>query len=170
MNAVRALAVASVVMIVLAACGGDDDEPAADTTAPAGTTTEVTFVETTSTDSPPTTELPTTTVDLATALADRTFLSTAVEGYQLVEGSQIMLTFQADRIGASAGCNQMSSTWSLDGELLVVPDMATTQMACEDGPGHVACSGVDVRPYRGHRRRRPHAHRGGRRSHVDRQP
>ena len=70
-------------------------------------------------------------MDLATALAGRTFVSTAVEGYQLVDGTGIELTFDGSNIGAAAGCNQMGSTWSLEGDVLVVPPPAMTAMACE---------------------------------------
>ena len=82
------------------------------------------------TDAAEATEAPSTTVDLATGLADRTFLSTEVEGYELVDGTQIELTFDGPNIAASGGCNRMSSTWSLDGNVLVVADMAMTAMAC----------------------------------------
>ncbi len=70
-------------------------------------------------------------MDLATALAGRTFVSTAVEGYQLVDGTEIALTFDGSNIGAAGGCNQMGSTWSLEGAVLVVPEPAMTAMACE---------------------------------------
>ena len=78
-----------------------------------------------------TTAAPTTTVDLAAAIDGRTFLSTGVEGYQLVDGSQIQLTFDGTTIAAAGGCNQISSSWSLDGGVLVVAQPAMTMMACE---------------------------------------
>jgi len=55
----------------------------------------------------------------------------AVSGFELVAGTQIRLTFTGDQIGASGGCNQLNSTWSLDGDVLVVGEMASTKMACE---------------------------------------
>ena len=58
-------------------------------------------------------------------------MSTSVEGYTLVEGTQILLTFDATTLGANAGCNQMSGSWSLEDDVLVVPPMAMTQMACD---------------------------------------
>lgn len=65
-------------------------------------------------------------------LVGHEFVSTDVSGHQLVEGSEIRLTFEGDRLGASAGCNQLSGMWSLDGDVLVVPEnMAMTEMACE---------------------------------------
>jgi len=69
---------------------------------------------------------------LASELDGRTFVSTAVEGYELVEGTQVELTFDGDRLGFSAGCNSGGGTWSVDGDVLVVPaGMAMTEMACE---------------------------------------
>ena len=46
-------------------------------------------------------------------------------------GREIELTFDGANIGAVAGCNQMGSTWSLEGDVLVVPEPAMTAMACE---------------------------------------
>lgn len=136
MNVRGSLAVAAVVALGLAACG-DDDEPAAEpSTAPSGSadtdTTDGTASPDTTAESAPTTEAATTTtVDLATELGDRTYLSTAVEGYQLVDGTQIQLTFDGANIGASGGCNQLASTWSLESDVLVVSQPAMTMMACE---------------------------------------
>jgi heat shock protein HslJ len=60
------------------------------------------------------------------------YLSTDVAGHELVDGTQIRLTFDADRVGAHAGCNQLGGTWSVDGDVLVVPDeMVMTEMACD---------------------------------------
>jgi heat shock protein HslJ len=68
----------------------------------------------------------------ADALVGRTFLATDSEGTQLVEGSQVRLTFEATRIGASAGCNQMSAEYELTHGVLHVGQMAMTEMACEE--------------------------------------
>jgi heat shock protein HslJ len=129
----RPLAIlAAAAVLILAACGDDGPDartPTAATTAP--DTASGGTAGTSVTSSPAaTTEAPTTTVDLATALEGRTFVSTAVEGYQLVEGTQVQLTFEAGNIGANAGCNQLSSGYALEGDVLVVDAMAMTQMAC----------------------------------------
>ena len=59
-------------------------------------------------------------------------MSTEVTGHDLVAGSEIRLTFAGANLGANAGCNQLRGTWSLEGDVLVVPEnMAMTQMACE---------------------------------------
>jgi heat shock protein HslJ len=68
----------------------------------------------------------------ADALAGRMFLATESEGTKLVEGSQVRLTFEVTRIGASAGCNQMSGEYGLTDGVLRVGQMAMTEMACEE--------------------------------------
>ena len=71
----------------------------------------------------------------------RTFLSTSVtengQPKPLVAGTRITLNFMTDghRLGAQAGCNQMSGPASFEGGRLVVGDMATTEMGC-DPPRH----------------------------------
>ena len=137
MNVRRALALVALVAIPLASCG--DDEPETGGTSSAGTRSDSEATTggaadssgagdpTTSTS---TTAAPTTTVDLATSLDGRTFLSTGVEGYQLVEGAQIQLTFDGTNLAAAGGCNQIGATWSLEGAVLVVAQPAMTAMAC----------------------------------------
>ena len=63
----------------------------------------------------PTTTLPSTTVapDPATVLQGGTFVSTAVEGFTLVDGTTITLTFDGTNLGANAGCNQLGSSWTV---------------------------------------------------------
>ena len=80
---------------------------------------------------PPPAPATTAAPDLGAALAGRTFLSDAVEGFTLVDGTQVSLTFDGSNIGAVAGCNQLSSTWTVEGDVLVVAPMAQTEMACE---------------------------------------
>lgn len=41
------------------------------------------------------------------------------------------LGFMADRISASAGCNGMGGSWSMDGDTLVGGPYASTMMFCE---------------------------------------
>jgi heat shock protein HslJ len=69
-------------------------------------------------------------------LAGRSFESTAVSGWQLVEGSVIAVRFKRDgEITARAACNHLSGDFSLDGETLVVREMTQTNMGC-DPPRH----------------------------------
>ncbi|HEU4841352.1 MAG TPA: META domain-containing protein, partial [Ilumatobacteraceae bacterium] len=121
--------------VLATACGDDEpDEPAATDAPDASAASDVTTAPapTDAATTAPTTEATTTTtVDLAAGLLGHTFLSTSVEGFTLVPGTRITLTFDGDLVAASAGCNNLSSTWTLEGDVLVVPDMATTEMACE---------------------------------------
>lgn len=64
-------------------------------------------------------------------LDGRTFLSIAIDGHALVANSQIRLTFHGDQIGAAAGCNSMGGTYQLDGNVLHVGQLGTTDMACD---------------------------------------
>ncbi len=69
-------------------------------------------------------------------LQGRTFLSVAVtdngEPRPLVAGSQIRVTFSADTVTATAGCNTLGGAAALEDGVLVVPEpLSTTEMACE---------------------------------------
>lgn len=48
-----------------------------------------------------------------------------------VPGTEIRLNFEDGQLGASAGCNSMSGRHAIDGAVLVVEELATTEMACE---------------------------------------
>jgi len=65
------------------------------------------------------------------ALDGRTFLSTKVQGHDLVAGSTIRLTFKDGRIGINAGCNQMSGSSAVVDGHLKIGQMMTTEMGCE---------------------------------------
>lgn len=64
-------------------------------------------------------------------LEGRTFLSTASDGRALVAGTRVRISFQGGQIGASGGCNAMSGPYAVDGDHLVVRQLAGTEMACE---------------------------------------
>jgi heat shock protein HslJ len=65
-------------------------------------------------------------------LADRTFVSTDVRGHDLVEDTSVTLSFESDRVSASAGCNTFSGAASWDDGTLSLGDdeLAATMMAC----------------------------------------
>ena len=66
-------------------------------------------------------------------LAGSTYTSTEVRGHDLVEGSQVTLTFADGRISANAGCNTMNGAATWEGETLEVEDpLASTMMGCEE--------------------------------------
>src|SRR5215207_9987164 len=128
MRTPRVAALALVTSVALLACGDDDSSestaaPAAASSAPTPTTTAA----------PTTTARATTTTvaSIADALRGRTFVSTAVEGFTLVPDTQVTLTFDGDDLTAQGGCNTLGGTWSVEGDVLVVPPMMSTAMACE---------------------------------------
>ena len=65
-------------------------------------------------------------------LDGREFVSSEVEGYDLVAGSEIRLTFDGGEIGIQAGCNNMGGTYTLSNGELVADQLAMTEMACEE--------------------------------------
>ena len=115
MRITRALPAAAVAVTVLLAagalggCGGDDDD---DGTGGTGATTAA-------------------PVDLD----GRTFLSHTVSvggrDRPLVAGTRITLTFDDGTVGASAGCNSMSGDYTLDGDVLRVGQIGSTEMGCD---------------------------------------
>ena len=69
----------------------------------------------------------------ASDLNGSTFTSTEVDGYELVDGSEITLTFDTDSLSAQAGCNRMSAPYTLEEDLLAWSgEVAATRMACAD--------------------------------------
>lgn len=65
-------------------------------------------------------------------LEGRSFTSTEVRGHDLVEGSTVTLSFDADNLAARAGCNTIVGTVSTaDDTLTFDSQAASTMMACE---------------------------------------
>jgi heat shock protein HslJ len=54
------------------------------------------------------------------------------EPLQPVKGTSLTVRFDSEQLAASAGCNSMFGAVSLDGEVLAVQALASTQMACDD--------------------------------------
>ena len=65
-------------------------------------------------------------------LDNREFVSTSVDGYDLVEGTEITLGFEVDSIAATAGCNTLTGSFALDENALSVGTMGMTMMACDE--------------------------------------
>jgi heat shock protein HslJ len=65
-------------------------------------------------------------------LDGKTYLAQSATGYTIVEGSTITLRFEGNRLGASAGCNQMSGEYEIVDGLIKVGPMITTEMACDE--------------------------------------
>lgn len=72
--------------------------------------------------------------DIAKRLSDRSFLSVPGTGFgaeqNIAGGHRLTLEFQGDRISAHAGCNTMSGSFSIEGDVLHVPLLAQTMKAC----------------------------------------
>ena len=68
----------------------------------------------------------------AADLDGRTFVSTGTEGFTLVPGTQVTLTFEDGNVSAGAGCNSMSGAYDVDDGTLEVEDMASTLIGCPD--------------------------------------
>jgi heat shock protein HslJ len=66
------------------------------------------------------------------SLDGRTYLSTAVEGADLVPNSQVRLSFADGSLNANAGCNHLGGAYTIDGDRLRTAQMSTTEMACEE--------------------------------------
>jgi heat shock protein HslJ len=65
------------------------------------------------------------------SLDGRTFLSTGVTGHSLVPGSTVRLQFEAGRVGAGTGCNQVSGPYTIVDGKLTLGQVAMTAMGCE---------------------------------------
>ena len=115
----RMLAVPLLVLAltVLAACGSDSGGSDADKSG-----------------SPTTAEVTTTTskAQAATGLDGMSFVSDSVTGYTLVKGTQLLFTFDGKNLAVNAGCNNMSSSYTLADDILKwTHQPAATMMACE---------------------------------------
>jgi heat shock protein HslJ len=93
----------AVVVLTLGACGDDDDDADA-SAAP---------------------------IDAAT-LEGRTFVSTEVEGEAPVDGAEVTLTFERQRLSARAGCNTLFGGFEIDAGALIADQLAQTHMGCDD--------------------------------------
>lgn len=68
---------------------------------------------------------------LAASLEPRTFVSESVEGWTLVSGTEVRISFVAGELRASAGCNSISGPYSLEGDRLSLPGYGVTGMGCD---------------------------------------
>ena len=63
-------------------------------------------------------------------LDGRNFVSTEVEGWNLVTGTEVTLDFDEGGISVDAGCNQQFGQYEIDGDVLEIAVMASTMMGC----------------------------------------
>ena len=65
-------------------------------------------------------------------LEGQTFASDSVTGHELVEGSQVRLVFEDDRLAVNGGCNNMSGAYTYEAGTLAWDGPAiSTKMACD---------------------------------------
>jgi heat shock protein HslJ len=67
----------------------------------------------------------------AEQLDGRRFVSVDVEGHDLVEGTEIDVSFLADAMSVNAGCNSMNGGFEIDEDVLTAGPFAATMMACD---------------------------------------
>lgn len=108
-----AIALLALAGLTFAACGSDDPgttpDPVDETAVGAGGSEQALTTE---------------------VLDGRTFVSTEVTGYDLVEGSEINITFLANSMSVSAGCNSLNGAYEI-GEALTAGPFLSTMMACD---------------------------------------
>jgi heat shock protein HslJ len=91
----------------LASCGDDDD-----TSADGGDTTAS---------------------DGAVDLDGRSFVAQELEGFTLVEGSEVVVSFADGSVVIEAGCNTQSGGYEItDGTLVITGELASSMRACDD--------------------------------------
>jgi len=96
-------AVLAVFVLAAAGCGDDDDEDSAGASGAAVTEED---------------------------LDGRNFVSTEVEGGNLVSGTEVTLDFDEGGLSVDAGCNQQFGQYEIDGDVLEIAVMASTMMGC----------------------------------------
>ena len=69
----------------------------------------------------------------ATELTGKTLVAKEVTGtYTIVPGSTISITFENGSLAARAGCNNMFGQYTVSGNVLNAPQLASTMMACDE--------------------------------------
>jgi heat shock protein HslJ len=97
-------AVLAVFVLAAAGCGDDDDDEDSAAASGAAVTQE--------------------------ALDGRNFVSTEVEGWNLVAGTEVTLDFDEGGLSVDAGCNQQFGQYEIGGDVLEIEVMASTMMGC----------------------------------------
>ncbi len=72
----------------------------------------------------------TTALSLRAQLTGRSFVSESVEGWQLVTGTQVSVSFDSTGVGAQAGCNSFFGTGEIEGVTLRVSMLGSTAIGC----------------------------------------
>jgi heat shock protein HslJ len=72
----------------------------------------------------------TTASSLRAQLTGRSFVSESVEGWQLVTGTQVSVSFDSTGVNAQAGCNSFFATGEIEGDTLRVSMLGSTTLGC----------------------------------------
>lgn len=106
------LAIGFLATVVLAGCGGDDDDS----------------------DDNPDDSSAASAAAAATAddLEGKTFVATEVSGGTIVDGSEIVVTFEDGAVIVAAGCNTQRGGYEITDGTLTVDPLVATMMACDD--------------------------------------
>jgi heat shock protein HslJ len=65
-------------------------------------------------------------------LDGHTYLSTDVDGADLVPETRVRLAFQDGNLNASAGCNIMGGVYTIDGDRITTTQLSMTEMGCDE--------------------------------------
>ena len=67
-----------------------------------------------------------------TTLDGHGYLSTDVQGADLVPGTQVRLAFIDGNLSAHAGCNTMGGGYAIEGDRLLTAQLSMTEMGCDE--------------------------------------
>jgi heat shock protein HslJ len=73
----------------------------------------------------------TTASSLRAQLTGRSFVSESVDGWQLVAGTQVNVSFDTTGVAAQAGCNSLFGTCEIEGVTLRVSMLGSTALGCD---------------------------------------
>jgi heat shock protein HslJ len=65
-------------------------------------------------------------------LDGRSFVATSMEGHEIVEGSEITISFADGSVSVQAGCNTQNGGYEIEDGVLQVGQMVSTMMACDE--------------------------------------
>ena len=100
-------------MVVLAGCGGDDDDSGDDNPDDSAAADDA-------------------AAPTADDLEGKTFVATEVEGGTIVDGSEIVVTFEDGAVIVNAGCNTQRGGYEITDGTLTVDPLVATMMACDE--------------------------------------
>ncbi len=67
----------------------------------------------------------------ASDLEGRAFLATETEGFTMVAGSEITISFTEDMLSVETGCNNVTGSYTIENDVLTPGELAQTLIACD---------------------------------------